>query len=363
MMKMENAIPFRRISGNIFPAGILYNPWMTTNAILLLSFISGAAPLPALGTGYPSLDGPPTFEERPGFAVFDPAAGTRLRTEAFADRIAGSDAVYVGESHDQKFAHLAQLEALKILAFAKKNKVIVGFEMLNSGLQPVLDRYAAGKLTEKEFLEKADWAKEWGFDFGLYKPLFDHIRENKLKAAALNVPRAVIKKIARGGLGALSPEEKKFLPEKVEVNRDPLYLAYLRSTYGGHGDNPMAKVITWDNYLLSMAAWNEGMADSAVKAMKRHKGHALLVIAGNGHVMYNAGIPWSVRVRMPGLGHLSVYTEDLEKLEEFGAAPSPLADLVWFVRHEKKPAVPAASTAVPAGRRPGSDSVGVTGTP
>lgn len=336
---------------------------MTTNKALFLSLILSAAPPAARGAGDPPPGPPAVFDGGPGCVVMDPASRESLGPEALAERIAGSDAVYVGESHDQKAAHLAQLEALKILSSAKKNKVIVGFEMLNSGLQPVLDRYAAGKLTEKEFLEKADWAKEWGFDFGLYKPLFDHIRENKLKAAALNVPRAVIKKIARGGLGALSPEEKKFLPEKVEVNPDPLYLAYLRSTYGGHGDNPMAKVITWDNYLLSMAAWNEGMADSAVKALKRHKGHAMLVIAGNGHVMYNAGIPFSVRNRLPDLKHLSVYTEDAEKTAEFRENPSPLADLVWFVRHGKKPAVPAVSTAVPAGPRTRSDGVGITGAP
>lgn len=315
----------------------------TTFTILFLTL--AAAPLAAQETGYPSLDGPPTFDEKPGFTVFNPAAKTRLRSEAFADMIAESDVVYVGESHDQKFAHLAQLEALKILAFAKKNKVIVGFEMLNSGLQPVLEKYAAGKISEKEFLDSADWKKEWGFDFGLYKPLFDYIRKNKLKAAALNVPRATIKKIARGGMGALSPEEKKAMPKKVEINHDPLYIAYLRSTYGGHGDNPMAKVITWDNYLLSMAAWNEGMADSAVKAMKKHKGHAMLVIAGNGHVVYNAGIPFSIRNRVPGLKHLSVYTEDIEKAEAFREEPSPLADLVWFVKHETRSVPPAVSTA------------------
>ncbi|KAF0126054.1 MAG: hypothetical protein FD189_1393 [Elusimicrobia bacterium] len=318
-----------------------------TLATLFLSLAAAplAGPLAAQGSGQPSLDAPPIFDEGPGFVVLNPAAKTRLRTEAFADMVAESDVVYVGESHDQKFAHLAQLEALKIMALARKNKVVVGFEMLNSGLQPVLDRYAAGKMTEEEFLSGADWKKEWGFDFGLYKPLFDYIRKNKLKAAALNVPRPVIRKIARGGIGALSPEEKKFLPEKVEINHDPLYAAYLRATYGGHGDNPMAKMITWDNYLLSMAAWNEGMADSAVKAMRKHKGHAMLVIAGNGHVIYNAGIPFSIRTRIQGLKHLSIYTEDMEKTEAFRENPSPLADLVWFVKHERKPEPPAASTA------------------
>lgn len=321
----------------------------TTFAILLISLT--AALLSAREAEPPAREISLIPDEKTGFVILDPATGTRFKPEVFSAMLAGADVVYVGESHDQRFTHLAQLEALKILASAKKNKVIVGFEMLNSGLQPVLDRYASGQISEQEFISQSDWKKEWGFDFGLYKPLFDYIRKNKLQAAALNVPRAAIKKIARGGMGALSPEEKKALPEEVSINHDPLYISYLRSAYSGHGDTPIMKTITWDNYLLSMAAWNEGMGHSAVKAIRKHKGHAMLVIAGNGHVIYNAGIPFSIRTRLPGLEHLSVYTEDIEKAEDFRENPSPLADLIWFVRHERKTVPPAPP------RRRGQDPV------
>jgi len=135
-------------------------------------------------------------------------------------------------------------------------KIAVGFEMLNQTLQPVLDDYAAGRITEEEFLTRADWKKEWGFDFAMYKPLFDFIVTNKLRALALNVPRKVVGKVARTGLASLTPEEKAFLPEKVEITGHKKYNEYLKATFGAHGDSPMAKMFTVENYLASMAAWN-----------------------------------------------------------------------------------------------------------
>lgn len=245
--------------------------------------------------------------------------------------IAESDVVYVGEMHDKVACHQAQLKALSILSDAKKGKVGVGFEMLNSSLQSILDEFSSGSMEESVFLEKIDWKKEWGFDYSLYKPIFDFIRENKLYAVALNVPRKIVSKTARGGLNALSQEEKQFLPAKVKVNKNKAYVNYLKETFGGHGDNPMAKIMTFDNYMLSMAVWNESMAEKAASFLKSRPGWGFLVVAGNGHVIYNAAIPWSLKRRVKGLKHLSFYTEDISMKDEYLKDKKPLADIIWFV--------------------------------
>ncbi len=250
--------------------------------------------------------------------------------------IAGADVVYVGETHDKAACHTAQLYALKKLDEAKNGRVAVGFEMLNSSLQPALDEFASGAIDEQAFLEKINWKKEWGFDYGLYKPIFDYIREKKLKAVALNVPRKIVSKTARGGLKALDEEDKKFLPKKIKVNKDKTYSAYLRETFGGHGDNPMNKIMTFENYRLSMAVWNESMAENMAKFLRENKGWGALIVAGNGHIMYNAGIPWSLKRRVKKLKHLSFYTEDSSKKEEYLKSSSPLADIVWFVDFNAK---------------------------
>jgi uncharacterized iron-regulated protein len=316
--------------------------------------LKAAAPVPP-GSGVPSPS------DGPGLCIFSSASGLPLSGQKeFAGTLEKADVVYVGETHDRLNDHLAQLEALKALvrrridlfpskgSFAptgqmsgpvsagalgsfRGGKIAVGFEMLNSTLQPVLDDYAAGRITQEEFLTRTDWAKEWGFDFALYKPIFDFLIQNKLRALALNVPRKVISKIARSGIAGLTPEERAFLPETVAITGHKEYLAYLKESYDAmHGAKPMP-AITWENYLASMCAWNEGMGSRIAGFMNANPGWAVMTIAGNGHVMYNAAIPASVASRTEGVRQVSFYTEGSPQCPASLPASLPgRADYIWL---------------------------------
>lgn len=288
----------------------------------------------------------------PNFCLFGGQSGKQQQGEAaFKSVVWRSDVVYVGETHDQPLDHMAQLEALKAMKIARGSKIAVGFEMLNQTLQPVLNDYAEGKIGEEEFLSKVDWKKEWGFDFNMYKPLFDFIVQHKLRAIALNVPKKVVGKIARTGLDSLTPEERAFLPEKVEITQHKKYNEYLKATFAGHGDSPMAKMFTLENYLASMAAWNEGMGARVADFLNNNPGWSVLVIAGNGHILHNAAIPASVKSRVKDVRQASFYTEHAEACPE--AMPKEhkdLANYLWYIKHPPKaePA-PAVSTRTASG--------------
>ena len=298
-------------------------------------------------------DAPLTLtHDAPNFCIMGAQSGKALHSEAaFKSIVWKNDVIYVGETHDQPLDHMAQFEALKAMKTARGSKIAVGFEMLNQTLQPLLDEYAAGKLTEEEFLAKIDWKKEWGFDFNMYKPLFDFIVANKLRAIALNVPKKVVGKIARTGLESLSPEEKQYLPEKVEITQHKKYNDYLKATFGAHGSSPMAKMFTIDNYLASMAAWNEGMGNRIAVFLNENPGYAVLVIAGNGHVIYNAAIPASVKARVKGARQASFYTETAAKCPEtMPKEHKDMANYIWYINHAPKPepAATPSTTTVPA---------------
>lgn len=294
-------------------------------------------------------------QDRPNFCIMGSQSGKAFQSEAaFKSIVWKSDVVYVGETHDQPLDHMAQFEALKAMKIARGSKIAVGFEMLNQTLQPVLDEYAAGKLTEEEFLAKADWKKEWGFDFNMYKPLFDFIIANKLRALALNVPRKVVGKIARSGLESLTPEEKQYLPEKVEINQHKKYNDYLKTSFGSHDDSPIAKIFTLENHLASMAAWNEGMGSRIAAFLNGNPGYSVLVITGNSHVLYNAAIPASVKARVKDVRQASFYTETAAKCpEKMPKEHKDMANYIWYINHPPKleptppaaPAMPTLSTA------------------
>lgn len=293
-----------------------------------------------------------------GLCIFNGRSGSPLAGEAaFKAVVREADVVFAGETHDQMKDHLAQLEALKALGEARGEKIAVGFEMLNMTLQPVLDDYAAGKISEGEFLLKADWKNEWGFDFNLYKPIFDFIRENRLKALALNLPRKVVSKIARVGLAGLSPEEKQYLPAKVEITKNEAYIKYMRRTFEGSGKSRSGTAagaaymdflrqyilgkekkgmgdFTFENYLAAMCAWNETMGARLADFLNANPGFAGITVAGAGHIIYNAGIPASLASRTSGLRPVSFYPQDAAVCPAaLPAEDAGLADYVWYMDH------------------------------
>ena len=290
--------------------------------------------------------------------IYNGSSGALLAGEdAFKAVVGGGDAVFAGETHDQPKDHRAQLETLKALHETRGQNISVGFEMLNMTLQPVLDDYAAGKISEEEFLLRTDWKKEWGFDFNLYKPLFDFIREHKLKALALNLPRNVVARIARVGLDGLSPEEKRYLPDRVEITKNEAYIKYLRKAFDSHGKftgGPSAagadmafldryilggvekgmEEFTFENYLAAMCAWNETMGARMAGFLNAYPGCAGMAVAGSGHVIYNAGLPASLASRTAGLRLVSFYPLDAAACPAaLPAEDAGLADYIRYIDH------------------------------
>ncbi|MBF5096303.1 ChaN family lipoprotein, partial [Azospirillum sp. INR13] len=81
--------------------------------------------------------------------------------------------------------------------------------MLPRRLQPVLDRWVAGELTESEFLKETDWRTVWGFDPAFYLPILQFARLHRLPVVALNVERPLISRTARNGWAAIPEADRE----------------------------------------------------------------------------------------------------------------------------------------------------------
>lgn len=208
----------------------------------------------------------------------------------FTAAIAAARVLYAGEQHDQAVHHAIQLEMLKEF-HAKDPAVTVGLEMLDFTQQGALDDYLSGKTSEADFAEF--WKKAWGFDFALYRPILAWAKTNRVPVRALNAPISVIRQVAKGGLASLSPAQRAQLPARVEPISDPRYLAYVKKSLSEHG--PMDPVRE-GRMLEAMAAWNETMGQNVVDLLGRGR---VGVVAGMGHMLYDAGIAESVRRRSP----------------------------------------------------------------
>ncbi|OGR81736.1 MAG: hypothetical protein A2X32_09645 [Elusimicrobia bacterium GWC2_64_44] len=276
-----------------------------------------SAPLPAPTTGFCIFGG------QSGLPLADPAA---LRSV-----LRKSDIIYAGGNDALPADQQARLELLKTLLKARPSKIAVGFDALGMEAQPALDEYAAGRLSEGEFLNRTGWLTRSAADFSLYRPIFALIIKHRLRALALGVPGEVIFKVEREGLAALTETERKFLPERVAVSTNTKYLDLLKAAHArlAASGAPLA----WKNYLASAAAWSEGAGARVAEFAAANPGWPVLVLAGNERFVHNAALPASVKSRTIRLRQSSFYVQDAPCPAKLPAGHKDLANYVWYLDH------------------------------
>jgi uncharacterized iron-regulated protein len=201
--------------------------------------------------------------------------------------------VMLGEAHDNADHHLWQLQALGMLLGAR-NELVIGMEMFPRRVQPVLDRWIAGELTESELLQQTEWARVWRFDPDLYLPILRFARLNRISVVALNVERSLISEIGASGLQAIPSERREGVTDPAPASTD--YRDILESSFLQHskaGDSEFENFV--DAQLFWDRAFAQGLADSAAVYPM-----ALIVgIMGSGHLRYGHGVPHQLRA----MGH------------------------------------------------------------
>jgi len=201
----------------------------------------------------------------------------------------GSDVIFVAETHDNKKSHEMQLDVVRSL-WAKKKPLAIGLEMFQTDSQKALDDWIDGSITEQDF--KAAYAKNWSYDWSLYRDIFVFARDNRIPMLALNVPKPIVSKVARQGFASLTPEEKKDLPPAVTCDLNKPQTESLKSTFQAvfkHEAN--GKIFA--NFCAAQAVRNSGMAMAIVNGRKKHPGRKIVVLAGTWHAVKH-GVPESV---------------------------------------------------------------------
>jgi aminopeptidase N len=217
-------------------------------------------------------------------AVID--LGALRRFSAVVEGASDKRIVYIGEYHDRFSHHNVQLQLLKAL-HARDRSIALGMEMFQRPFQGTLDEYIAGTIDEREFLRRSEYFRRWGFDYNLYKPILDYCRSEKVPVVALNMRREIIDKVAKGGMDALSNDERKELPREMDFSNED-YRRRIREAFGQHRD-PGER--NFDFFLQAQVLWDETMAETVARYLDGRPGRRMVVVAGGGHVVYGDGIP------------------------------------------------------------------------
>ena len=216
--------------------------------------------------------------------------------------MARRDVVLLGEQHDDADHHQWQSQTLAALHMLRP-QMVIGFESFPRRVQPVLDKWIAGELTVKQFLEQTEWEKVWNLPRELYLPLFQFARLNRIPIVALNVERSLTKAVTNKGWDAVPAEQKEGVSRPAPPS--DAYKDFLFDVFKTHPRRPGSESGIPDKndtafrfFVESQTTWDRAMAEALARRLDTgHSASRPLVVGimGGGHVRNGHGVPHQLR--------------------------------------------------------------------
>ncbi|HEX6940975.1 MAG TPA: ChaN family lipoprotein [Longimicrobiales bacterium] len=266
---------------------------------------------------------------RAPYRLIDMESARPVELPALADRAAAADVIFFGEQHDDAGAHRLEYALLEALA-GRRDPVVLSLEMFERDVQPVLDDYLAGRISEEDFLAASRPWPNYATD---YRPLVELARARGWPVIAANVPRRYAALVADGGLDTLRSlppgERDAYIAASIECPRDAYYARFL-GAMGAHPGAGAAEARML-RYYQAQCVKDETMAESIVAARAKWPGAPVLHVTGAFHSDYGHGIPARVARRAPGTRMLLVTAipaarpRDVDLAEQRGRA-----DYIFF---------------------------------
>ncbi|MGI9501726.1 MAG: ChaN family lipoprotein, partial [Geminicoccaceae bacterium] len=243
----------------------------------------------------------------------NPATGDIQPYDQMIGAAAASPVVMLGEIHPHVEHHRWQLAVISALHGQNPNMVL-GFESFPRAVQPVLDRWVNGELSEEAFLEETVWNRIWGFDPELYLPMFHFARLHQVPMIALNVERDFVSRIRDEGLENIPEDERRGLTEP-KAPSEP-YLESLLATFAQHldirgeeteadgdaetGENAAEEPEDirdddrFKSFVKVQTTWDRAMAQALAEASGREDQPLVVGVMGSGHIEGGFGVPYQL---------------------------------------------------------------------
>jgi len=268
--------------------------------------------------------------------------GTSATLDDVVAAMGAHEVVYVGETHDDPTGHFLENELLaRAHAAYQPRPLALSLEFFQRDVQPILDEYLDGLITEKAFLKDS---RPWPRYETDYRPMIEFSRDNSLNVVAANSPRRYTSRVTlhgRESLADLSEAAKATLAplpygEPSDVYRDQWIqtimevmeeermkcgepipeaeLAHEPADGNAHGN--------MGGQLHSQVLWDATMAYWITDHLVRHPDALVLHMVGGFHVARRTGIPEQVERYRPGTSSMIVMLRPVEEVEAFEPAPA-----------------------------------------
>jgi len=261
--------------------------------------------------------------------------------------------VFVGETHDDPTGHMLEAELLQRAYDAygaegandsAPRPVVLSLEFFERDVQPILDEYLSGLITEQSFRAAS---RPWPRYETDYRPMIEFAREHGLAVIAANAPRRYVTRVGmygRESLNDLSPEARQTLaplpygqPSEeyrrqwiqtiMEVMKEEGMKCGLPIPAPADGDAavqaraPVGTHAEMGNQMHSQVLWDATMAYAISLALAARPNALVLHMVGGFHVERGTGTPEHLEAYRPGTSRMIVLLRPAKDIDTFEPAP------------------------------------------
>lgn len=232
------------------------------------------------------------------YQLIESKSGKSISLAKMAAKLKKADVIFFGEFHDNATIHELQAELLPLLYQAKK-RLIVSFEMFERDVQPDLDAYLAGEITEEEFLERSRPWPNYATD---YRPLLEFAKDKGLKVIAANVPRWIAGKVARGSLTTLEDldtDDRMNVAITIDTSEGAYKNNFLATMQNNGVHNRFGDEQLYERLYQAQCVKDDTMAESIAQYRERYPKHTIIHFNGDFHSTRFLGTVERLRKRIP----------------------------------------------------------------
>lgn len=213
-----------------------------------------------------------------------------LSADAVTQQLAPYDVVLFGEFHDSQPVHDAELAVLKGLYRQHGKRLVLSMEMFERDVQPVMNQYLAGTLTEQEFLAAS---RPWPQYDRAYRPLVEFAKAHQIPIVTGNIPRRIAAAYAKTGTLAQTAEaDTVYLPKQHRAGSEA-YRKKFAAAMAAMGGLPGGMQIPPQRVqpmFMAQCLKDDAMAESIAAYRREHADAVVYHVVGNFHSSGHLGM-------------------------------------------------------------------------
>jgi uncharacterized iron-regulated protein len=237
------------------------------------------------------------------------ADDTEVSIDQVASDLAAADVVVLGEVHGSAAVHGLHFELLQRL-YERRNDLVIATQMFERDVQPALNQYLGGLITEADFLAAA---RPWPNYERDYRPMVEFARLQHIPMLAANAPEAATTAVAAGGLQAVAGDP--FCARAVTAPEDDYFETFVVAM-GHGGDAPESVRWHYEAQCLADDTMAETVSDHLAERERAGARPLVVLLCGCLHADHGRGVVARIRGRASSRDVRVVSTELVADIDQ-----------------------------------------------